>query len=113
MRLIVFSIVAMTLALFIGFFTAQLPPAKMIWGGVFLAIFALSFMNIEFGLYILIFSMLLSPEIVIGETAGSSLSRGLTLRLEDFLLVETLSINILCGVVVCETNDNSFEPVEC
>ena len=87
MRLIVFIIVALILALFIGFFAAQLPPSQMIWGGVFLAIFAISFLKIEFGLYILIFSMLLSPEIVIGQTAGSSLSRGLTLRLEDFLLV--------------------------
>ena len=87
MRLIVFSIVALALALFVGFFTAQLPPAQMIWGGLFLAVFAISFLKIEFGLYILIFSMLLSPEIIIGQTAGSSLSRGLTLRLEDFMLV--------------------------
>ena len=87
MRSILFGIAALMLALFIGYFSAQLPPSKMIWGGVFLGIFALSFLNIEFGLYILIFSMLLSPEIIIGETAGSSLSRGMTLRLEDFLLV--------------------------
>jgi O-antigen ligase len=31
--------------------------------------------------------MLLSPEIIIGETQGGSLGRGVTLRLEDFLLV--------------------------
>ena len=31
--------------------------------------------------------MLLSPEISVGETAGSSLSRGVTLRFEDFLMV--------------------------
>ena len=31
--------------------------------------------------------MLLSPEFIIGETAGGSLNRGVTLRLEDFLLV--------------------------
>jgi hypothetical protein len=31
--------------------------------------------------------MLLSPEIIIGETAGASLGRGVTLRFEDFLLV--------------------------
>jgi O-antigen ligase len=43
--------------------------------------------NIEWGLYILIFSMLLSPEINVGETAGASLSRGVTLRFEDFLLI--------------------------
>jgi len=31
--------------------------------------------------------MLLSPEILAGETGGSSLNRGVTLRLEDVLLV--------------------------
>lgn len=59
----------------------------MIWGTLAFAIFILSFVNIEWGLYILIFSMLLSPEIKIGETAGTSLSRGVTLRFEDLLLV--------------------------
>lgn len=31
--------------------------------------------------------MLLSSEITIGETAGGSLSRGVALRFEDFLLI--------------------------
>ena len=31
--------------------------------------------------------MLLSPEIIVGETGGASLGRGLTLRFEDFLIV--------------------------
>jgi len=51
------------------------------------AIFIVSFVKTEWGLYILIFSMLLSPEITIGETTGASLGRGVTLRFEDFLLV--------------------------
>jgi len=51
-----------------------------------LVIFAVSFINIEWGLYILIFSMLLSPEFMAGETGGGSLGRGVTLRLEDFML---------------------------
>lgn len=59
----------------------------MIWVAAAVAVFALSFLNIEFGLYVLIFSMLLSPEIMVGQTAGSSLGRGVTLRLEDFLLL--------------------------
>jgi O-antigen ligase len=42
----------------------------------------------EAGLYVVIFSMLLSPEIIAGEMVGKgTLGRGLTLRLEDFLLV--------------------------
>jgi O-antigen ligase len=51
-----------------------------------LIIFTVSFINIELGLYLLIFSMLLSPEVIAGETGGASLERGVTLRLEDFLL---------------------------
>jgi len=42
----------------------------------------------EAGLYVLIFSMLLSPEIIAGDIGGkATLGRGLTLRLEDFLLL--------------------------
>ena len=66
---------------------SQHPPAILIWATLAFAIFAISFVNFEWGLYILIFSMLLSPEILVGETAGFSLNRGVTLRFEDFLLV--------------------------
>ena len=66
---------------------SQHPPTILIWATLAFAIFVVSFVKIEWGLYILIFSMLLSPEISIGETAGASLSRGVTLRFEDFLLV--------------------------
>jgi O-antigen ligase len=58
----------------------------MLLGVLALVIFTVSFINIEWGLYILIFSMLLSPEIMTGGTGGASLGRGVTLRLEDFLL---------------------------
>jgi O-antigen ligase len=46
-----------------------------------------SFASTDIALYILIFSMLLSPEFIVGSTGGSSLERGVTLRLDDFLLV--------------------------
>jgi O-antigen ligase len=74
-------------ALLLGFLSVQFPADRMIWIAAAVAVFALSFLNIEFGLYVLIFSMLLSPEILVGQTAGSSLGRGVTLRLEDFLLL--------------------------
>ena len=77
----------LVIALLAGFLISQHPPAILIWATLAFAIFVVSFVNIEWGLYILIFSMLLSPEISIGETAGASLSRGVTLRFEDFLLV--------------------------
>ena len=75
------------LALIIGFLSTQLTSSVLLWGGVAIAIFLISFVKIEFGLYILIFSMLLSPEIIVGQTEGASLGRGVTLRFEDFLLV--------------------------
>ena len=82
--LLIFFIV---IALLAGFLISQYPPMFLIWGAIALAIFVVSFINIEWGLYILIFSMLLSPEMNFGETAGSSLGRGITLRFEDFLLM--------------------------
>jgi O-antigen ligase len=75
------------IALLAGFLISQYPPAILIWATLALAVFIISFVKIEWGLYILIFSMLLSPEITIGETVGSSLGRGVTLRFEDFLLM--------------------------
>ncbi len=41
----------------------------------------------EAGLYVLIFSMLLGPEMIVGSlTGGTTASRGVTLRVDDFLL---------------------------
>jgi O-antigen ligase len=77
----------LVIALLAGFLISQHPPFILIWVTLAFGIFVVSFVNIEWGLYILIFSMLLSPEITIGETAGASLGRGVTLRAEDFLLV--------------------------
>ena len=53
------------------------------------AVFILAFVSVEVGIYILIFSMLLSPEIIIGGMSGerTTAGRGVTLRTEDFLLV--------------------------
>jgi O-antigen ligase len=46
-----------------------------------------SFASTDIALYILIFSMLLSPEFIVGSTGGGSLGRGVTLRFDDFLIV--------------------------
>jgi O-antigen ligase len=85
---LIFPLVLLLLVL-VGF-AAVLPtlsPMKMIGlaGGV--VIFALSFVSTEIALYILIFTMLLSPEFIVGATEGASLARGVTLRLDDFVLV--------------------------
>jgi len=53
-------------------------------GGVI--VFVLSFMSTQIALYILIFSMLLSPEFMVGATEGATLGRGITLRVDDFIV---------------------------
>jgi len=64
----------------------SLTPTKTLAlaGGV--VIFVVSFVSTEVALYILIFSMLLSPEFVVGTTAGATLGRGVTIRVDDFML---------------------------
>ncbi len=86
MRAFFSAILFLLVALLTGYFITRYSPSTVLLGVLALSIFTVSFINIEWGLYILIFSMLLSPEIIIAETAGSSLGRGVTLRLEDFLL---------------------------
>jgi O-antigen ligase len=73
-------------ALLAGFLLTKYSPTFLMLGIVAVIIFTISFINIEWGLYILIFSMLLSPEIMTGDTGRAALGRGVTLRLEDFLL---------------------------
>jgi len=47
-----------------------------------------SFLNAEVALYVLIISMLFSPEFIVGDIAGkAALGRGITLRFDDILLV--------------------------
>jgi O-antigen ligase len=78
---------AAAIALLSGALAASSTPAHMLLAAGLLLLFTASFINTEWGLYILIFSMLLSPEITVGGTAGSSLGRGVSLRLEDLILV--------------------------
>ena len=75
------------LALVAGFAVASFQPNMLLFGLLAVLIFSISFINIELGLYILIFSMLLSPEILIGNASEIPGERGVTLRVEDFLLV--------------------------
>jgi O-antigen ligase len=86
-RSIVLVIVLVAIALLTGGMVAQVTPAKMLVAISAVVIFTAAFIKIDWGLYILIFSMLLSPEFLAGETTGSSLGRGVTIRLEDLLLV--------------------------
>ena len=55
---------------------------------ILLLVFICVFLWPEAGLYLIIFSMLLSPEIIAGDVGDkATLGRGFTLRLEDFLLM--------------------------
>ena len=87
MRLILAIVVCLVLAVFAGNMATEYTPTALFWGMTALLLFGVSFVNIEFGLYILILSMLLSPEFGTPDAHASALKRGVTLRYEDFLLV--------------------------
>ena len=87
MRSYILVILFLLIALLAGYLINQYSPSLLLMGVAALIIFTVSFINIEWGLYLLIFSMLLSPEFMAADTGGASLGRGVTLRLEDFLLV--------------------------
>jgi len=66
-------------------------------GGVI--IFVVSFVSTQIALYILIFSMLLSPEFIVGGTEGATLGRGITLRVDD-LLVAVIGFSWLARMAI-------------
>jgi len=75
-------------ALVVGYLLTMLSAVHSFVLVILLLIFICVFVWPEAGLYLVIFSMLLSPEIIAGEIGGkATLGRGFTLRLEDFLLI--------------------------
>lgn len=65
----------------------QVSQYYILVGAALATVFIVTFMSPEVGLYILILSMLLSPEVILGNVAQAGpLSRGVTLRLDDFLI---------------------------
>ena len=75
-------------ALLVGYLLTMISAIHSLVLIILLLVFVCTFIWPEAGLYVLIFSMLLSPEIIAGDIGGkATLGRGLTLRLEDFLLV--------------------------
>jgi O-antigen ligase len=86
-RLIFFIIFSLFATALIGFTAAEYPPFILLGSLMAVVLFILTFLNTEIGLYILIFSMLFSPEIGVVEVGGGAASgREVTLRLDDFLL---------------------------
>ena len=81
-------LIILILILTFAFFMPRVSAGKTIVAvAAGMILFMVGFASSQIALYILIFSMLLGPEIVVGTTAGASLGRGVTLRLDDFLLV--------------------------
>jgi O-antigen ligase len=75
-------------AILVGYLLTIISTIKGFVLILLLLVFVCTFIWPEAGLYVLIFSMLLSPEIIAGDVGGkTTLGRGLTLRLEDFLLI--------------------------
>jgi O-antigen ligase len=75
-------------ALLVGYLLTMISAIHGFLLIILLLVSVCTFIWPEAGLYLVIFSMLLSPEIITGDIGGkATLGRGFTLRLEDFLLV--------------------------
>lgn len=86
-RSILWVVVVLALGLLAGLMVAGQIPEVSIGVGVGICVFVVAFVRPEAGLYLLIFSMLLSPEMVVGRPGGELVTRGITLRLDDFLIL--------------------------
>ena len=75
-------------ALLVGYLLTMFSAVNSFLLVILLLVLVCVFLWPEAGLYLVIFSMLLSPEIIAGNVADkATLGRGFTLRLEDFLLI--------------------------
>ncbi len=77
--LIAISIIGISFGIVISKFSFEVPLILVIG----IIVFILTLVNTEAGLAILIFSMLLSPEIIVGEVPG----RDIVIRVDDLLLI--------------------------
>jgi len=76
-----------------------LTPTKTLALAGAVIIFVVSFISTQIALYILIFSMLLSPEFIVGATEGATLGRGITIRVDD-LLVAVIGFSWLARMAI-------------
>jgi len=87
LQLVIPLLIILLLTFTIAFFMPTLSTGKTIALAAGIILLMVSFVSSQAALYILIFSMLLGPEIIVGKTTGASLGRGITLRLDDFILI--------------------------
>lgn len=75
-------------ALGMGLLLVNVTPPLALGIGLGLVVLVIAIASDELALYLLIFSMLLGPEFIVGEIGkGATLERGLTFRLDDVLIV--------------------------
>ena len=78
----------MAIALLMGVMAAEFSGTTIISLVLGFGFFIVAFVKIELALYLLIFSMLLSPEFSVGSAGGEvGMRGGVTVRLDDFLLL--------------------------
>ena len=79
-------LIILILTLTIAFVMPTMSAGRALAVAAGMILFMTAFASSQIALYILIFSMLLGPEIIVGTTAGAALGRGVTLRIDDFVL---------------------------
>ncbi len=87
LQLIIPLVIILLILISFSVFIPNLSATSAIAMVIGLVIFSASFASTKIALYILIFSMLLSPEFIVGETSGAALERGVTIRLDDLILI--------------------------
>lgn len=85
MRLL-FLVVGIT-AVFASFAVSHFPEQTVFIATGVALLFLLVFSKTEFGLFLLIFSMLLSPEFMLGHSSPGTIHRGVTIRIDDLILL--------------------------
>ncbi|MBU0711210.1 O-antigen ligase family protein [bacterium] len=77
------TIIALPISIIVALILVKVDTVYAITAAVGLGVLILTFINTDFAIYALIFSMLLSPEIGTRTTAGE----GVTIRIDDILMV--------------------------
>ena len=96
------SLLPVLIAIPFALFISQTQPSTSLLAAVAAVPLLIAFVSPMSGLYLLVFSMLLGPEFLVGGIgSGNTLGRGVTLRFDDFLLM-LVGIGWLARVAVSE-----------
>lgn len=78
------AVIGLSASVFLAHLIAERPLSSTFWVLAAVVVVIVTFLHTRIAIYLIIFSMLLSPEIATGSSAGG---RDITIRLEDLLLV--------------------------